>query len=73
MSRSMLVYEPVAPSLMQLSRSRQSLDRLAGYMLRAPISLEKMTYHAATGDRRARFNSGRVFYPVTNHQIGSRC
>ena len=41
--------------------------KLGGYMLRAPMSLEKMTYHAATGNRRARFDSGRVFYPVTNH------
>jgi hypothetical protein len=39
--------------------------KLAGYMLRAPMSLEKMTYDAATGNRRARVESG-VFYPVTD-------
>jgi hypothetical protein len=47
--------------------------RLAGYTLRAPMSLEKMTYDAVMGNRRARFDSGRVFYPVTDHQIGRRC
>ena len=30
MSRSMLVYEPVAPCLTQPQKSRQALDRLAG-------------------------------------------
>jgi len=33
MSRSMLVYEPVAPCLTQPQKSRQSLDQLAGKVI----------------------------------------
>jgi hypothetical protein len=45
-------------------------SRLAGYMLRAPMSLEKMTYDAATGTviHRSRMHVG----PKRNFQRGER-
>jgi hypothetical protein len=43
----------------EILRYRTSLPpRLAGYMIRAPMSLEKMAYDAATGSGPARYHLG---------------